>query len=110
MATQPQLTDTEKAAIRLANATQKPGQTKEQTKLITQGIQHGIEQYKKQQKIKLRELDKQKKRQQRQQAPNKTEPSITDTSTAKPQSSWLPWGLLILSWIGFGAYFLLIKP
>ena len=39
-------------AMRVAQATKKPGQTKEQTKLIAQGIQKGIAQYKKQQKLK----------------------------------------------------------
>ena len=45
-------------ALRIARGTQRPGQTKEQTKLIAQGIQKGIEQYKKQQNAKARELDK----------------------------------------------------
>ncbi|HAJ92506.1 MAG TPA: DUF2956 domain-containing protein, partial [Gammaproteobacteria bacterium] len=31
-------------AMRIARGTQRPGQTKEQTKLIAQGIQKGIEQ------------------------------------------------------------------
>jgi len=42
---------------KMAKATQRPGQTKEQTKLIAQGIQKGIEQYKKHNKAKARELD-----------------------------------------------------
>ena len=46
----------------IAKGTQKPGQTKEQTKLVAQGIQKGIELYKKQQKAKARELDKQLKK------------------------------------------------
>ena len=49
-------------AMRIARANQRPGQTKEQTKLIAQGIQKGIDQYKKQQKAKSRALDKQRKR------------------------------------------------
>ena len=49
-------------ALRVARATQKPGQTKEQTKLIAQGIAKGIEMYKKQQSAKARERDKQRKR------------------------------------------------
>ncbi|MES9999711.1 MAG: DUF2956 family protein, partial [Candidatus Thiodiazotropha lotti] len=35
-------------AMQIARATQRPGQTKEQTKLIAMGIQKGIDQYKKQ--------------------------------------------------------------
>ena len=49
-------------ALRVARAVQKPGQTKEQTKLIAQGIAKGIEIYKKQQSAKARERDKQRKR------------------------------------------------
>ena len=48
-------------AMRIAKATQKAGQTKEQTKLISQGIEKGIAEYKKQQKVKARTRDKQKK-------------------------------------------------
>ena len=32
--------------MKIARSTQRPGQTKEQTKLIAQGIQKGIDQYK----------------------------------------------------------------
>ncbi len=46
----------------LARAQQKPGQTKEQTRLIAQGIARGIEQYKRQQSAKARERDKSRKR------------------------------------------------
>lgn len=49
-------------ALRVAKSIQKPGQTKEQTKLIAQGIAKGIEQYKKQQSAKARERDKSRKR------------------------------------------------
>lgn len=41
---------TQQEAMKVAKATQKPGQTKEQTKLIAQGIEKGIALYKKQQK------------------------------------------------------------
>jgi hypothetical protein len=49
-------------ALALARANQKPGQTKEQTRLIAQGIAKGIEQYKRQQSAKARERDKSRKR------------------------------------------------
>jgi hypothetical protein len=49
-------------ALRAARGIQKPGQTKEQTKLIAQGIAKGIEMYKKQQSAKARERDRQRKR------------------------------------------------
>lgn len=41
---------TQEEALKLAKGTQRPAQTKEQTKLIAQGIQKGIDLYKKQQK------------------------------------------------------------
>lgn len=89
-------------AMGIAKATQRPGQTKEQTKLIAQGIQKGIDQYKKQQKAKQRELDKQKKKQIKEKQVKQDE----ETGSKSPSSLalWLPWGLLIVSWIGFITY------
>ncbi|MBS1213150.1 MAG: uncharacterized protein H6R26_1767 [Proteobacteria bacterium] len=52
-------------ALRMAKATQTPGQTKEQTKLIARGIEKGIALYKQQQKEKTRERDKARKKVQR---------------------------------------------
>ena len=54
-------TETIDESMKIARATQKPNQTKEQTKLIAQGIQKGIAEYKKQQKGKARDLGKLKK-------------------------------------------------
>ncbi|WP_438883914.1 DUF2956 family protein, partial [Bacillus cereus group sp. BC317] len=48
---------TQQEAQAIAKASQKPGQTKEQTKLIAQGIEKGIALYKKQQKEKSRQAD-----------------------------------------------------
>jgi hypothetical protein len=53
---------TKQEAMQIAKATQKPGQTKEQTKLVAQGIEKGIALYKKQQKEKQRQADKEKKK------------------------------------------------
>jgi|UniRef100_UPI003FA3CA31 hypothetical protein len=49
-------------ALKVARSIQKPGQTKEQTKLVAQGIAKGIELYKKQQSAKARERDKVRKK------------------------------------------------
>ena len=57
---QSEVTDDE--AMRIARGRQRPGQTREQTKLIAQGIQEGIKQYRKQQSAKGRELDKKLKK------------------------------------------------
>ncbi|MAZ65893.1 MAG: hypothetical protein CMF25_02165 [Kangiellaceae bacterium] len=94
---------TQDEALRLAKANQRPGQTKEQTKLVAQGIQKGIEQYKKQQKAKARERDKQKKKASQQQETHKIEVSDPPPSPSR-MAQYLPWGLLIISWIGFIAY------
>jgi len=84
----------------ITKGTQKPGQTKEQSKLIAQGIAKGIEQYKKQQKAKAREKDKQRKKIAKQASMVETE------QTNEPRQFGLvhvmiPWGLLVISWSGF---------
>lgn len=92
---------TQEEAMAIARGTQKPGQTKEQTKLIAQGIQKGIEHYKKQQKSKARELDKKLKSVKRANAQIE-ETEIVEIEVTKQH--WLPWVLLVSSWIGFGVY------
>jgi len=88
----------------ITKGTQKPGQTKEQSKLIAQGIAKGIELYKKQQKSKAREKDKEyKKALKAKQAP--LEPSIETKAKSHKAYILLPWGLLVLSWIGFAAFY-----
>ena len=90
--------------MKIALGTQKPGQTKEQTRLIAQGIQKGIEQYKKKQSEKKRELDKKlKKASARIAAPESSVDTVAVTGDVKPNK--LPWVLLLLTWIGFAVYF-----
>ena len=91
-------------AMKIARGTQRPGQTKEQTKLIAQGIQKGINQYKKQQSVKARELDKRLKKAA---DSNISKKSSTDKRHEKVavKSNNLPWVLLIISWLGFAAYY-----
>ena len=98
-------------AEKLAKANQRPGQTKEQTKLIAQGIQKGIEQYKKQQKSKARELDKRLKSFKK---TTQNEIQTTNTSSLGEEKikitrsfQSLPWVLLILSWLLFIGYIIL---
>jgi hypothetical protein len=96
-------------AARIARATQRPGQSKEQTKLIAQGIQKGIDQYKKQQKAKARELDKRRKKTTDNTLPeSKSNPAAQDRSTEAGNRK-LPWILLALSWLGFGLYLILLR-
>jgi hypothetical protein len=103
--------ETQNEAMKIARATQKPGQTKEQTKLIAQGIEKGIAQYKKQQKERARQADKAKKkeRKEKQQVADTIEvttaPEVNETESKS--SSMLPWILLAISWVGFVAYVML---
>jgi len=98
----------------MAKAIQKPGQTKEQTKLIAQGIEKGIALYKKQQKEKSRQADKARKKaaKEKHNAAQTNEPeNISQVSpTTSNSSNYLPWVLLGLSWIGFIAYWLMQNP
>ena len=96
---------TQDEALAMAKKTQKPGQTKEQTKLIALGIQKGITEYKKQAKSKQRDADKAKKKKS---TINDLEHDISEQQE-KSHNSLLPWGLLALSWIGFISYTFLNK-
>ncbi|UTM58044.1 DUF2956 domain-containing protein [Photobacterium sp. CCB-ST2H9] len=99
--------ETQSEALQIARATQKPGQTKEQTKLIAQGIQKGIELYKKQQKAKARERDKFRKKQQKEKVAAASHTNAV-RDDIEPQiivkHSALPWLLLAVSWCGFLAW------
>lgn len=101
--------ETQTEAMKIAKATQKPGQTKEQTKLIAQGIEKGIAQYKKQQKERSRQADKAKKKAQK----SKQQPQSLEKDTVaeaahiqepRGKNAILPWGLLVISWVGFIIY------
>jgi len=93
-------------AMRIARGTQTPGQTKEQTRLIAKGIQKGIEQYRKQHNARDRELEKRRK---------KSGQQSTSTATGETEiqvrevyrQHWLPWVLLIFSWLAMAACWLL---
>ena len=100
--------EVEMQGMKIAKGIQKVGQTKEQTKLISQGIEKGIAEYKKQQGKKLREIDKQRKQKVKQPENESTE-AVEEVPTKKSSSS-LPWILLGLSWLGFAAYIMLYNP
>ncbi len=99
--------ETQVEALKIARATQRPGHTKEQTKLIAQGIEKGIALYKKQQKEKARELSRKLKKASSQQHPA-VEPEDQEMEIVERivyRQHWLPWVLLVLSWLGWGVYF-----
>jgi len=96
---------TQDEAMRIARGTQRAGQTKEQTKLIAKGIQKGIDQYKKQQNARARELDKKLKKVRQQLAsPGVGESEVQEKLVYKQH--WLPWALLVISWLAMAAYWL----
>ncbi len=97
--------ETKEDALKTARGTQRPGQTKEQTRLIAQGIQKGIDLYKKQQKAKARELDKKLKQIS---SGQQNSVSIDESAELKAGNTGnkMPWFLLVISWIGFIAYLL----
>ena len=93
-------------ALKIARGTQRPGQKKEQTKLIAKGIEKGIAEFRKREKAKARERDKLRKKALKE--PKSTQPQAEqaqDVQTEKSalQSAWIPWLLLLASW----AYFLI---
>ena len=94
--------ETQAEALKIAKGNQQPGQTKEQTRLIAQGIQKGIDQYKKKQKAKARELDKRLKDTRQKAVP---EAVIEVQERIVHRQHWLPWSLLAITWLGMGGYF-----
>ncbi|MFM5557648.1 DUF2956 domain-containing protein [Aeromonas media] len=104
--------ETQQEAMKVARANQKPGQTKEQTQLIAQGIQKGIDEYKKQMKARAREASRQKKQQARAKQPlqgeheeEAQEIELVEISRQHP----LPWVLLVLSWLAFGCAWIWLR-
>jgi len=91
-------------SARVANGIKKPGQTKEQTKLITAGIEKGIFEYKKTYKAKLRQLDKQKKQKLRSNVGTAEQEHEIRIEQNKTRTSRLPWALLAISWAAFAGY------
>ena len=98
---------TQEDALKIARGTQRPSQTKEQTRLIAQGIQKGIDLYKKQQKEKARELNRKLKKLSGQKEQTMVSDGQEIQVTIVYRQHWLPWLLLIATWLGVGIYFLL---
>ena len=90
-------------ALAIAKKTQKPGQTKEQTRLIALGIQKGIADYKKSAKAKHRQADKTHKKHQKQKLQNNQSSEIASTAP-DTNNKPLPWILLGASWALFAFY------
>ena len=89
--------------MKIALGTQRPGQSKEQTKLIAQGIQKGIDLFKKQQKAKARELDRQRNKHSRETTQH-ADPDMQEAGTFHYRQHWLPWLLLVITWLAIALY------
>lgn len=100
-------------AAQIAKSTQRPGQTKEQTKLIEQGIQKGIAEYKKRQKEKSRAFNKQKRKLDQQLEAQRNLPEESASELVEEAVVYrhhpLAWVLLVVSWLGFAAYLVLMN-
>ena len=93
-------------ALKIARGTQRPGQKKEQTKLIAKGIEKGIAEFRKREKAKARERDKLRKKTLGRTNPAQPQAEQTQEVQTKKSASWsvwVPWMLLLASW----AYFLI---
>jgi hypothetical protein len=99
---------TQEEALKMARGIQRPAQTKEQTRLIAQGIQKGIDLYKKQQKEKARDLNRRLKKVSSQKAQTIASDDHEIQIRIVYRQHWLPWLLLLLllTWLGAGIYFL----
>jgi len=94
--------ETQEQAMKIAKGTQRPSQTKEQTKLIAQGIEKGIAEYKKQQNKKSRERDKLRKAKSKVLVAKPETVEVTNSNNTR-----LPWILLVVSWLGFISWYFL---
>lgn len=96
---------TQEEAMKLAKSIQRPAQTKEQTRLIAQGIQKGIDLYKKQQKEKARQLNKRLKKAARQKNESVESDEVESETIIIYRQHWLPWLLLAISWLAMGLFY-----
>lgn len=108
------ITDTQIQAEKIANGTKSPGQTKAQTKLISQGIEKGIAEYKKQQKAKARTIEKDKKKQTKEKNALNEQNGLNSLENnavgLKGKASFnkavlVPWLMLALTWYGIAYYY-----
>jgi len=93
-------------ALKIALATQRPGQKKQQTKLIAKGIEKGISDFRKRERAKARETDKLRKKALKEPSPKQPQPEqihAVQTEKYGPWSVRVPWLLLLASW----GYFLI---
>lgn len=88
--------DSQDEADTITKEIQKPSQTKDQSKLISQGIQKGIELYKKKENAKHREYDENQKQLKKQ---SNLSVDVEIEKIVKVQAR-MPWVLLIITWIG----------
>ncbi len=98
---------TQDDAMKAAKATQRPGQAKEQTKLIALGVEKAINHYKKQQKEKSRELSRKLQKVSKLASTSINAVEENNHESIVYKQSVAPWLLLLASWLGFAIYIFL---
>jgi hypothetical protein len=94
----------EQSAMEIAMGIQRPGQSKDETKLVARGIEKGIAQYKKRLGAKERELDKRLKQLERASsaalAAGDGDGALAHgAQVVRYKQHWLPWVLLLATWL-----------
>lgn len=102
--------DLKQEATKIANAIQHGGHSREESRAIRAGLQQGMEMWLRQQNERGRELDRRAKKvreSQRHVDVAKEHRSVLQSpqSPASGGLSWLPWLLLLVSWLGFAIYY-----
>ncbi len=95
--------------MQIAKSIQRPGQTKEQTRLVARGIEQGVEQYKKRERAKAKERAKRARATSSAQTLQPHEVESEFIETVRYRQHWLPWLLLALTWLGVGVGFFLLR-
>lgn len=99
-------------AARIAGAIQGAGYSREESRAIRAGVQQGMEIWLRQQNERARELDKREKkvraslRHSENAVPHQT--ALMESHSGRqpfPMVSYLPWGLLLMSWLAFAIYY-----
>ncbi|VAX01994.1 hypothetical protein MNBD_GAMMA22-2599 [hydrothermal vent metagenome] len=97
-------------ALTVAQGIKQENQTKAQTRLIAQGIRKGIEIYKNKQNKKQRDINISKKKHLKARLitddKSNTEQVINSNKNILRFFIWLPWSLVVFSWVFFVVYIL----
>lgn len=83
------------------------GDNRAETQRIVNGVRRGIEYHLKQQSAKARALDKKAKKLKQVDSNSDASQPLVPPAERNSSTAFLPWGLLVLSWVGFVGYLML---